>query len=87
VWALRWREQRLEIITDLYKNKENLIATLNVTDVIRQDAFPGTRRDQLRIELFKAMAAKAGNEEAARKAFKDVFPDERFSSISGLGNV
>jgi hypothetical protein len=77
--------QRLQIFRDLYKDRkgaiQDFIAVLGETDLIKKDDFPGTRRDQLRVELFKSMAAKATSEEETKKAFKDVFPNEKFPNI------
>jgi hypothetical protein len=77
--------QRLRIFPDLYNNRNRalneFLVGLDETALINQDAFPGTRRDQLKLELFKGMAAQAGSEEEAKRAFKEVFPDENFPNI------
>jgi hypothetical protein len=70
--------QRLGIFQDLYQNRlsPEFIQAIRNTDLIKQDHFPGTRRDQLRVELFKAIAATADSPNAAIDAFRSVFPTE-----------
>jgi hypothetical protein len=71
--------QRLGIFRDLYRDRlsPEFIHAISESDFILRDDFPGTRRQQLRVELFKAIAAKAESPNAAIDAFNLVFPHEK----------
>jgi hypothetical protein len=70
--------QRFGMFQDIYKDRLSKEFIEGVGNAIKQDSFPGTRRDQLRLELFKAIATKADSKNAAIEAFDLTFPDEKF---------
>jgi hypothetical protein len=66
-------ESRLSILTSLYQDRlrPNFSASFDV------EKFPGMRKHEMLLELFKQMAAKCQAPDEVAEVFRRTFPNER----------